>query len=63
MPYKIKETKKGLMRSSYQVYVIKLTQIASLHDGCLFDISTMFDPDMLILYLTIFLLQKLLHCG
>ena len=63
MPYKIKETKKGLMRSSYQVYVIKLTQIASLHDGCLFDISTMFDPDMLILYLTIFLLQKLLNCG
>ena len=63
MPYKIKETKKGLMRSSYQVYVLKLTQIASLHDGCLFDISTMFDPDMLILYLTIFLLQKLLNCG
>ena len=63
MPYKIKETKKGLMRSSYQLYVIKLTQIASLHDGCLFDISTMFDPDMLILYLTIFLLQKLLNCG
>ena len=51
------------MRSSYQLYVIKLTQIASLHDGCLFDIITMFDPDMLILYLTIFLLQKLLNCG
>ena len=60
MPYKIKETKKGLMRSSYQVYIIKLTQIASLYDGCLFDIITMFDPDMLIFDVGIYFYSSLI---
>lgn len=48
------------MRSSYQVYIIKLTQIASLHNGCLFDIITMFDPDMLIFDVGIYFYSSLI---